>query len=639
MSSAPHDVHRDTVIARFAKLQSFVTSALIVLCILTVVTEQQIREFEEDVQILARRRREAAARMQPTLQKLRAVAKTLQSAVADPVRARMGVIETASKNREVDYTKLSAILGLSAKDIPALQGCMRFAWSGRLASFPSPLEFSDDDEKDAYRIVARVSGLESEDQQAIQQQLRLPPPTNSAKRRADLESVTKKLAQNDMFKQALPQFEKFAELFDAYVADRAALKPIEDKVAEVRNTKQSLPSPFGNFNMHPRLALVFLAFAAAGTYLLFAASERRTLRIARDIAPESPPMESPPWAFTREVPLRRVLGWREASGLRLTSGLALHAFWLGLSVFLLTEVLRWRAVHLLRMMPAVVVTLILVGMNGAAGAMALSHFVALRIPARLAGAVQTAREGAISRRTAVRLSAVSLFAVLFGGLRRQHVLVAWPATEHPALDISVWLVQNAKTLIAHSVKYCRDHLPKRRVVLQGNWGRAEHRVAPMGHPHLHRQYAVATLFEGAKAEREHLERLRSRANEDNSDELWDLYGRQAPEVTERVLDLLYHGLELQPWSFHLYDQIIAALGDQRRYNDIRAFLDRMMRAAQDTLQVDPQSRAARNRVRGIAARIHGVETRVTTSRRRKSKRHQPQVQQKTGAVLPPGAAP
>lgn len=181
-----------------------------------------------------------------------------------------------------------------------------------------------------------------------------------------------------------------------------------------------------------------------------------------------------------------------------------------------------------------------------------------------------------------------------------------------------------------------DHLPKRFDVLAYEPQYASRKPAKaMDNPHLHRQHAGGVLFDAVKFKLDKLDAVIMRQSENYDD--YD-YHEAERRINLEIPDLLYRAIELQPWSFHLHDQLIRFLGRLTRYDDIRRHLDQMMQMALHGSREDP-SRVARNRGRWVEARIRGFESRAGRAAKRSAASVPVTEAESAGAVLPPGAAP
>jgi hypothetical protein len=214
----------------------------------------------------------------------------------------------------------------------------------------------------------------------------------------------------------------------------------------------------------------------------------------------------------------------------------------------------------------------------------------------------------------------------------------WERTQHGPLDLPFVLIQNTKSLISHSPRFCADHLPKRKIVLKGtNLPRVLNRgEAFMQYPWLHRQHASAILFLATSVLTTTEVKARGL--------LSGLRGMPIESIvaynSEHVMDLLLRAIEIQPWSFHLHDRMISILGRDKHFDEIRELLGYTMALAQSDLARNPESRVCRNRVRAVAARIRGVDTRAGHAEKRAAKRKNNSLPMNViRAVLPPGAAP
>lgn len=96
----------------------------------------------------------------------------------------------------------------------------------------------------------------------------------------------------DDYAQPRRTFEEYEQHAEGYLAARAKE---EKAIAESRETyekKESIPSPFGEINIHPAVALVLLTFVSALSYILLSLETRRVLGISTNYFPATFPLPS-----------------------------------------------------------------------------------------------------------------------------------------------------------------------------------------------------------------------------------------------------------------------------------------------------------------------------------------------------------
>lgn len=149
------------------------------------------------------------------------------------------------------------------------------------------------------------------------------------------------------------QRDQLAQYRTTYAAASALQTRIDAHAAEgrqLRESKQSLPTPFGQFNVSPRFGLMGVAFGVIGAYFYFiavAAKARRIAIVYRGLDPDmaiTRGLPAPDWLATlRGKDLSKTLGWHGNHPSRRLRSVAIHVVWIGLVAYFVYEIVQWRA--------------------------------------------------------------------------------------------------------------------------------------------------------------------------------------------------------------------------------------------------------------------------------------------------------
>jgi hypothetical protein len=355
---------------------------------------------------------------------------------------------------------------------------------------------------------------------------------------------------------------------------------------------ESIPTPFGTFELAPSLVLFGLFFASVLAHLVFTKSLRtqRLVAIAytaeQGTQPVNWPFSAPFWAHSLHANAVRAFGSGSLSSAWVVPATALHAMWLLFSVVLLREARNWGVLQELDLpWPAAwffLGEILLVG-TAVYAANFLFHDPVAAALRWLHLSFPAPRSRA--RRRFVASLAVLVPASVVLALRFFRGAVAARATGPVARGVDFgsktrgWIA-NRKTGVLHHELYCLGHLP----------AEANRSTGPsaVGAP-LHRTYQVLILEAEAKRARD----------ERRYDDAARLY-------TEAI--------QLSPFSFHLYDAVTKIYGQQRRYEEtarlLHGALDRVEPAA-ELLRLNPTRRMSQ-----VARAKKEFTTRLTKLRSR-----------------------
>jgi hypothetical protein len=317
---------------------------------------------------------------------------------------------------------------------------------------------------------------------------------------------------------------------------------------DLKTAKKSIPTPFGNFQIAPKLALLGLAFAVIITYFVFYNYVRRVRRLANEEAVAGPDSASLriPAPFWSPDPGG---GPTSQSSSDVVLSVSLHVLWVGVGIWLVFESLAtWKATKALEFdYKSFWGYLLLL-------AVLVSVFIAIQqyFPASFKNRF-LARNGPdgstrFPRRRFVYLGAIGALGVLtaviyrVSGSRKRPKAVRPQLTEFTATPEEAQWVQNAVTGVIHYRPVCEKHLPKKNRQLK--------ELSP----------ALGGVHAGLQAR------------------IWlDLSERAArppePEAHHAQQDknqvaYLQKAIAASPLSLHLYDRLCRVYGSLKLYDQI-----------------------------------------------------------------------
>lgn len=600
----------------------FVLTSLIILVTLTFVVEQEIRERARDEGIHSRQARERAGRLRASKQELSGdflvIEKFLKerrsrdnkqcvstsrellepddildvrpAAVAQPETSasRADLVAVARLNRGLKRARSAASeKATKGKEYPYQSLC------DTLGGIPEPV-LSVRESADLAKLQAQ--GPEIRARLAKLQESR--EKEGDKKRGADKTLIG---LVNDAIEKVAQYEKSYRQYSDAAQKHLATVEELK----KINSVKGKVPTPFGNFEIQPALAMLAIAFSAFLTYFIFQYSvwHIRSLAAAyKSLHPRGRPVtdhdSAPFWLYSADADRGRALTFQRRHWVSVALSFALHASWIWLAYWLASECLfRWGSTSMLYVGRRGVITYLFVACFVIAVALAVWQFgspllrpalrwasVAANPFGKIAGAEQSK-----GRRNFVRGAAAFLVVAAAGGavyayLRSRLPKVICkrlPARDYfsllgpqqppeekpspvkckgPPLPPEPLLVVNRNTRIAHHSELCRGHLPKEH-------NRAAEGEAAARDALLHCDYQIRMLEQQADAIiEEHrcgLENVKAGA-------------RLAIPILEKAV-------ELSPYSFRLYDKLRKQYGYLKRYDAIHESLRRGRQTAEQEL--------------------------------------------------------
>lgn len=576
----------------------FIVSTLIILFVLTVVVEQQIREYDARL----RKQREIHAAANESVRKASARVSAASRALPDFIRS-----ETA---REKEGLVVGALPKLSLR--MTQEKLARVVQ--RLDEYTTRLRpLIDERHKEEAAAQKKAEKGEAEGPQAA-------PSAKDSQARGPLHS-------SEVLSKAIDDLDKYKEAILARAAVVQKQEAAEKEMKDVATGKKSIPTPFGNFEVIPRLALLAIAFAILLTYLTTNAAIARARSFARRYsavagtgAVVSELVPAPPWLHGPEPDMERVLTWSRPRGPRQALAALFHGGWLALGWWVSAECLgRWHSTEALMFQYASLLNYALLVLLIVSTVVGLSNLTRIGLGgstfSSLAPALRLDAPG--GRRAFLRYWALGLTALAAGGAgylfrptraaRRQA-----PCAEAPGSGGDLDLVLNRRTKILHDESRCAKHLPgiKNRVKVSKagaaltagaclhsskaasiwydlakqkirtademrervRWVEEEKREAAAAPGNASRRKARPGLGPKAVVVKEVAPAGWGEAPSKQEDETPEQLQKSADGNYEEAISHLKRAISLSPFSVHLYDLLVKLYGRQRRHGEIESLL-------------------------------------------------------------------
>jgi tetratricopeptide (TPR) repeat protein len=353
----------------------------------------------------------------------------------------------------------------------------------------------------------------------------------------------------------------YGAAYKKFVREQSEIQPAIIRIQELAKEEQALPTPFGGFNLDPRLALLGLAAAALLTYLVFLLRGVQARAMACryfQSAGESvvPPPGAPAWIFGGDSTLGTAVGWSRKEWSR-NRGIAIlvHACWLGVVLWLVRDSLAWDVSNAVRFPSGRFTAHVL-----ALGLAFAFLFAALQLRPRRApsfAAPRADRARRLGRREFLYTAGLVVAAAAVGALVwvrvRSQMRRVWPALDGKALTTAQpsWWYVNPRTGVLHCEHVCGDHIeglePLTAAMADGVWDTKRPLPLHRGKEALVLEsLAVGALRDGKKdLAVQHLERAIEYAPTSYRlyDRLVRLFGSADNPQYEKILPLLQRGLE------------------------------------------------------------------------------------------------
>lgn len=339
----------------------------------------------------------------------------------------------------------------------------------------------------------------------------------------------------------------------------------------MRAVKQVIPTPIGNFQVPPKLALMALAFVAVLTYLIFITSVSRIRALTKEYLirmgkQELNPLDhSPPfWLYGRDCSNFSLLfsspnlSRPSFAAASLAASFAFHAGWLMFAGWLIYQSWTWKSSGVLLFENKHLSVYTLLILLTVAAVLSLIHFIPKLSNENLNSfKSMTGLTGkAINRRVFLGgfITVLIAGAAYYFGLRGIYKRTKSCTSESDSTLLNGYkqdFVGNQRTRILHHRVACRNHLP-----------RLNNRSKADGLPNLfcsHASYRWSIL-----------EQLATRDT--------------ANQRYETAIAHLKRAVDIAPFSYHLYDRLIGLYGRVQQYDKIDILLQEALQHVREVKQ-------------------------------------------------------
>lgn len=580
----------------------FIVSTLIILFVLAIVVEQELREHRREEQLLSKR-------VLDTTGKLRESKKELTETYAKLKKfLRSEAYETTLR----PYDSGSAVKLFTVTSYT----CRLNSLCAPLEHLPKPI-VSVKEPDDLEKLQSGETELKEELDKL-----------EGGRDKIDGKNRKLQIEQLQLFDKGVGLYRDYARVYRDYSNSARRLLATREERNKLNSSKRSIPTPFGSFDVQPRLALFALAFATVFSYFAFLSSVYRIRALAKiycsghtggkAITGSDP---APFWLYSTEPELSQALTWRTNPWLTTLLSLALHAGWILLAAWLAWECWwRWRSVDSLLFEYRSFWVYALAACLVLATLLAVWQFIPgrLRQALRIVGGVGDRVSALAKRRAFLRGAIASAGVVALGGgvfywLSRQSNQKIAKRCGLRSSDFNIsssnWVVVNSRTRVVHHEDICSAHLPaeKNRVAL----------AQVGGDLCLHASYQGRILEDLVKYELP----IQAPASVEGKNAKVKLSPaeRQARHKkslseAERAVPYLVKAIELNPLGYHLYDKLIRVYGRLSRYQDIAQLLDgaqqSVARETAELKQQSPPTPVAVRRLKHLARAQKEFESRV-----------------------------
>jgi hypothetical protein len=541
---------RDALASRLSRLGTFAASVLVLLVLLLVFVEQQIREYNREIREAVIARIHAGRKLAASRQALNALRHEFFTRVSRTSRL-------SEKSKQQDRTiqaadnELYRLEGEVEQLLTARRSRLRRLAGDREVVLvtaedsepvPPPREVDTPPPPKELLYEKVLSPRFLNDGGGWEQKLAMFTKAEE-QLRAEAEAAERSFGPNapsyDAASrvQALKILQTYEDKVRAGPRYRTNIEAAGERIRKAEATKQSIPTPLGSFEIDPRFALVGMAFAALAAYIFFNLSARRALVLARQFAESLPRPERqehalpiPSWFFSNVEPVREVA----IQPPTVATAAVFHAAWLGLALVLCCEVKRHDASHVLRVGAHTIE--VLLGVVGVVAFALCIDFLVPRAAALREEGLSRLMRTRLDRRQVIAAGVIAMAAVQLGVLlrrRRQRkgspmpdavfaAEVRVPIYLHLRPQNKDWkwnLTAHARRGVAHHIEVCSRHLPK-----------TSHRIHPRDEAVVHRGWEAVVLYQ-AVLEIEQLNTFTYRGFRDHA------YAVRIREMSERVMEL------------------------------------------------------------------------------------------------------
>jgi len=372
------------------RVYTVTATALIAGIILTVIISQQMREHEARVDVIGReakkfRRHEAALSHQLRNSAVRHTtsaegpANARLSKFTPPLPERVAATPEARKERLGEIEKLLARADKIVDDARAVVVAAEAAAEKAEKAAAEKAKVAAEKARAAAEKAAKKRGRKPELVAMLRREpMRPPKDPDVVAAESAFREAARKLEYLQFYRAQLAQYQTtYAEASTL----AARIEAHAEEVKRLRESKQSLPTPFGQFDVSPRFGLIGVLVGLIGAYLYSVSVATKARRIATIYCTQNVDgaitrgLPAPDWLATlRGADLSRTFGWYGNHDSRRFRSAAIHVVWVALFAFLSIEIYRWNAWEDVLLAPRAIVV-ILTGLAVLTGVAATAAFL------------------------------------------------------------------------------------------------------------------------------------------------------------------------------------------------------------------------------------------------------------------------
>ncbi|HEV2801622.1 MAG TPA: hypothetical protein VGW12_14045 [Pyrinomonadaceae bacterium] len=591
-----------------SRTSRFLVTTLIILAVLTFITELELREFRRDRRSLVKQKKSAAQDLNVARKELNASLLKINVFLDERRKGRDNVCSREDREDGLfevgDYVATMELpVRAPARAGQSFPAEPRGYWPELPRNeIKHPYEFlcgTLDGVKDpALNIndkagVDKLKGHVPEIRQAISN-------LESQREREGNKAGKKDEQLIEFLDEAVKLVRGYEKPYKVYTSVAEGVVATSDKLDALNSTKPSIPTPFGDFEVQPALALLGLSFATLLSYFAFISSIYKIRSYAIDYAAAHQWSETisgrdpaPFWLFSTDPDLKNALTWRAKPRVVAALSLTLHAGWVLLAAWLTWECLsNWNSIKFVPfdyklLWPYALVALLLI-----AAGLAVSQFLPPQYRRVFSRLKLKKRPGTSVNRRVVLGGILATFGLAATGgllyllLREKKVKVrhfGLPATDATISPHIRNLVLHDRKLVLHHSEICSKHLPIHKHRARDVESRSD--------GHLHSACQLRILEKLAK---DALHNLPTDYDPEDRKAKRAAFDKQA----ELALPYLEKAVLLSPFSYHLYDKLIGLYGRLRRYDAIKNLLEQARQNVERELAALNSKPKGRGRARG-----------------------------------------
>lgn len=539
----------------------FLVSTLIILVVLAVIVGQELREYRKEERRLSKEIIGADKELKAMRVEIKDIYNEIQRNFSDGWKGKVTEFELGQLRKHivsVDESDTEAVKALQDEE-PKLEKILE-----KLREESSKQQ----KENEARKSKERGDKIDSPGIRAVAANISQQVSAENTRSDARLR-VTATVPQNGYYNRqelldgAINLVSGYKAAYHKFVAATQHLATNSKEKERLNSNKKSIPTPFGSFDVLPKLALLAVAFATLLSYISFHLSILRIRAFARDYSIAyngqkmiSPRIPAPAWLYSTEPDLEQYIMWRKSPRSRLILSLTLHGCWLILAGWLVWECLgRWNSAKALLYSHQHFVVYALIICSAVSAGLAVWQFVPVKLRNSFSVLENTGKSYYLktSRRTFLYLGILTFLTIATGStvlllrktknknLKRPQ----YRGSEFGANPGSADWIVNQHTRVIHHAKTCRNHLPSQKTRVSLGKAQTDSHIHSGCEIRIWEEVATKILFD-------------ERSNE------FDI---------ERAIGYLGKAIDMSPLSYHLYDRLIGVYGRLCRYNEITSLLE------------------------------------------------------------------